>query len=214
MDSRVRRIWRFRGPRCRPTRSLAFLGPMVITLLVLLVLALLGAFVLLLPRLLRVELGALRNQASAELAARNNDVDRQLRAVVETMDRRLGELDTKVDRRLETAGKTTTQIHERLGEVTKATAEMIDRAKDLGRLEQALRPPKARGGFGELLLENLLHDRLPPDAYDLQYTFSGDDLHRVPAGDRPRPQGNADRAQRAGRHGVLRRAADRLHPLP
>src|SRR6266550_1165738 len=61
----------------------------------------------------------------------------------------------------------------RLGEVTKATAEMIDRAKDLGRLEQALRPPKARGGFGELLLENLLRDRLPPDAYDLQYTFSG-----------------------------------------
>ena len=65
----------------------------------------------------------------------------------------------------------TTQIHERLGEVTKATAEMIERAKDLGRLEQALRPPKARGGFGELLLENLLRDRLPPDAYEMQYTF-------------------------------------------
>ena len=145
---------------------------MVITLLVLVVLALLGAFVLLLPRLLRVELGALRNQASAELAARNADVDRRLDAVVETMDRRLGELDTKVDRRLATAGQTTTQIHERLGEVTKATAEMIDRAKELGRLEQALRPPKARGGFGELLLENLLRDRLPPDAYALQYTFS------------------------------------------
>ena len=48
---------------------------------------------------------------------------------------------------------------------------MIARAKDLGRLEQALRPPKARGGFGELLLENLLRDRLPPSAYELQFTF-------------------------------------------
>jgi DNA recombination protein RmuC len=48
---------------------------------------------------------------------------------------------------------------------------MIARAQDLARLEQALRPPKARGGFGELLLENLLRDRLPPDAYELQYTF-------------------------------------------
>src|SRR5260370_22550074 len=143
---------------------------MLIVLLI--VVVALAAGIVLLPRFLRGELGALRTQAAAELEARNNDVDRQLRAVVETMDRRLGELDTKVDRRLETAGKTTMQIHERLGEVTKATAEMIDRAKDLGRLEQALRPPKARGGFGELLLENLLRDRLPPDAYDLQDTFS------------------------------------------
>jgi DNA recombination protein RmuC len=144
---------------------------MVIGVLIVVALALLGA-ALLLPRLLRGELGALREQAAHELSARNADVDRRLQAVVETMDRRLSELDTKVDRRLATAGQTTTQIHERLGEVTKATAEMIARAKELGRLEQALRPPKARGGFGELLLENLLRDRLPPDAYELQYSFS------------------------------------------
>ena len=144
---------------------------MAIAVLIVLAAAVLAALVVL-PRLLRGELGALREQSGSELAARNAEVDRRLQAVVETMDRRLGELDTKVDRRLATAGNTTTQIHERLGEVTKATAEMIARAKDLGRLEQALRPPKARGGFGELLLENLLRDRLPPDAYDLQYTFS------------------------------------------
>jgi DNA recombination protein RmuC len=52
---------------------------------------------------------------------------------------------------------------------------MLERARDLAKLEHALRPPKARGGFGELLLGNLLRDRLPPDAYELQYGFSTGD---------------------------------------
>ena len=50
---------------------------------------------------------------------------------------------------------------------------MLERARDLARLEQALRPPKARGGFGELLLGNLLADTFPPDKYELQFGFKG-----------------------------------------
>ena len=103
----------------------------------------------------------------------------------QTLNTRLTELDTKVDGRLAATTQTTTQIHERLGEVTKATETMIARAQDLARLEQALRPPKARGGFGELLLENLLRDRLPPDAYAMQHTFAtGDRVDAVIRADR------------------------------
>ena len=124
-------------------------------------------------RLVRSELSSLRADSGTQLAERNAEVDRRLHALVETMDRRLSQLDTKVDRRLESASRTTTQIHERLGKVDEATAQMLERAKDLARLEQALRPPKARGGLGELLLANLLRDRLPHDAYELQYGFKG-----------------------------------------
>jgi DNA recombination protein RmuC len=134
-----------------------------------------------LTRLLR----DLRADWSSQLAERTAEVDRRLLGVTETMDRRLGELDTKVDRRLESAGQTTNKIHERLGKVDEATTQMLERAKDLARLEQALRPPKARGGFGELLLENLLRDRLPPTAYEVQYTFdSGDRVDAVVRVDR------------------------------
>jgi DNA recombination protein RmuC len=111
-------------------------------------------------RLLRVELAALRSESAHHLAERNAEVDRRLEAMTATM-----------DRRLETATKTTSAIHQQLGQLGQANAEILARANDLKKLEQALRPPKARGGFGELLLANLLRDRLPPDAYTLQHGF-------------------------------------------
>src|SRR5690349_22737950 len=107
------------------------------------------------------------------LAVRNREVDGRLEGITATMDRRLGELDTKVDRRLEQASKQTNEIHKQLGEVGQATSQMAEQAKELSQLQQILRPPKARGGFGELLLENLLRDRLPAGAYEIQYGFTG-----------------------------------------
>jgi DNA recombination protein RmuC len=130
----------------------------------------------------------LRTDWGSQLAERTAEVDRRLIGVTETMDRRLAELDTKVDRRLENATHTTNKIHERLGKVDEATTQMLERAKELARLEQALRPPKARGGFGELLLENLLRDRLPPSAYQMQHTFdSGERVDALVTVDRSIP---------------------------
>ncbi|HMB18033.1 MAG TPA: DNA recombination protein RmuC [Gaiellaceae bacterium] len=111
-------------------------------------------------RILRGELDWLRAESARQLADRNADVDRRLEAMTATM-----------DRRLETTTKTTSAIHHQLGQLGQANAEILARANDLKKLEQALRPPKARGGFGELLLGNLLRDRLPADAYELQYGF-------------------------------------------
>ena len=131
----------------------------MLVLLVLLagVLAVAAARVL---RLLRGELQALRVDAAQQLTERNAEVDRRLEAMTATM-----------DRRLETTTKTTTAIHQQLGQLGQANAEILARANDLKKLEQALRPPKARGGFGELLLENLLRDRLPHDSFQVQYGF-------------------------------------------
>ena len=144
---------------------------MVVLGLIVVLAAVAGAAVVIL-RAVRTEIGALRDASGSQLAERNAEVDRRLQALGETMDRRLGALDDRVDRRLESATKTTSAIHERLGKVDEATTQMLERAKELGRLEQALRPPKARGGFGELLLENLLRDRLPPSAFEIQHTFA------------------------------------------
>jgi DNA recombination protein RmuC len=134
---------------------------MWIALLILLGFAALAAGGLWLLGKLRVELGALRADSGAQLAERNAEVDRRLEAMTSTL-----------DRRLEGTAQTAGDIQRRLGELGRANEEILARANDLKRLEQALRPPKARGGFGELLLENLLRDRLPPTAFALQYGFS------------------------------------------
>jgi DNA recombination protein RmuC len=152
--------------------------------LILVVLAACASLVAWLTRALQ----AFRIQADGALTARNADVERRLQGLTETMDRRLGELDSKVDRRLEHASKQTNAIHKQLGDVGRATTLLAEQAKDLGQLQQVLRPPKARGGFGELLLGNLLRDRLPPEAYSLQYGFkSGERVDAVIRVDRLAP---------------------------
>src|ERR687887_2015911 len=150
----------------------------------LLVLGAIGALAVWLTR----ALDGFRQNADAGLAERNAEVERRLQGITETMDRRLGELDTKVDRRLEHASKQTNAIHKQLGDVGRATTLLAEQAKELGQLQQVLRPPKARGGFGELLLGNLLRDRLPADAYQLQYGFkSGERVDAVIRVDRLAP---------------------------
>ena len=137
-----------------------------------------------LVRLLRTELGQLklesgaqlaelRTESAAQLAARATEVDRRLEAFTAAVDRRIAEFDQRVDRRLESSTRTATEIHQQLGKLGETSTQMLDRANDLRRLEQALRPPKARGGFGELLLANLLADTFPPDKFELQYGFKG-----------------------------------------
>ncbi|MDQ3067248.1 MAG: DNA recombination protein RmuC [Actinomycetota bacterium] len=145
---------------------------MVTLIAIVLVAAALAAAGVWLARALRSELGGTMQQ-----------LDGTLDGIEARLDRRLGELDAKVDRRLEgldgrllttqrNAGETATQIAEKLARVEAGTKSMLERANDLKRLEQALRPPKARGGFGELLLANLLADMLPSSAYALQFGFS------------------------------------------
>lgn len=145
---------------------------MVTLALVLLVAAALAAGGVVLARALQAQLGGSLGR-----------LDGTLGELESRLDRRLGELDAKVDRRLEgldtrllttqrNAGETATQISEKLARVEQGTKSMLERANDLKRLEQALRPPKARGGFGELLLANLLADMLPSSAYALQHGFA------------------------------------------
>ena len=114
------------------------------------------------------------------LEQRFGGIEERLGGIEDRVHNRLEGLDTRLLSAQQSTGQQTTQIVEKLARVEGTTAQMLEKAADLSRLEQLLRPPKARGGFGELLLENLLRDRLPPSAYEVQHTFkSGERVDAV-----------------------------------
>jgi len=67
-------------------------------------------------------------------------------------------------------------VRERLGELTKRTKDIEEVGKSIASLQEAMRAPKFRGGFGELGLERLLVDSLPPDSYSLQHKFRNGEI--------------------------------------
>ena len=62
-------------------------------------------------------------------------------------------------------------IFETLGDVKRATTTVADQAREFTSLQDLLRAPKARGGIGEAMLEELLRQVLPPQSYATQHRF-------------------------------------------
>jgi len=63
------------------------------------------------------------------------------------------------------------EVKESLGKLTQRAEQIQEVGKNISSLQDLLRAPKLRGGFGELLLGRLLADTLPRDNYSLQYRF-------------------------------------------
>lgn len=113
-------------------------------------------------------------------------VNAQLFQFSKTIDDRLNvssqvsaEAGRQFNERLDNAGRFWGELQKdlnfRLGQLGEANEKIFAVGKDLVALEQILRHPKMRGGFGEHLLEMLLSEMLPRDCFELQYTFKTND---------------------------------------
>lgn len=121
-------------------------------------------------------------QVGDRLAQLQSTVAMQLQQVTGEVGRRLQdgmalmqEVQKTMGQRLDEASRAVSEVHGQLGALGEATRRMEQVGRDIAGLEQILRAPKMRGGIGEVLLERLLAEILPPDAYRLQHGFrSGD----------------------------------------
>lgn len=85
---------------------------------------------------------------------------------------RLEGIDTRMTHTQSVSTDLAQNIFQTLGDVKAATTTVADQAREFTALQDLLRAPKARGGIGEAMLEELLRQVLPPQAYSTQHRFT------------------------------------------
>jgi DNA recombination protein RmuC len=122
--------------------------------------------------------GFLLARRGGQLGLAANLLDRRLDGMSKELDRRLVDLDRRLYLGLDTVQHAQAQatgvaadVRERVAVVSGIAQQVLESARDLGKLEDLLRPPQARGAFGEVLLEHLLAQGLPEGCWRTQYAF-------------------------------------------
>ncbi len=111
---------------------------------------------------------ALLRASVDELRVANAGAVAELRGELQ---RTLGATEQQLVTQTSATQRTLSDLSKQLGTLGEQSTRIGELAKDIGSLQDLLRAPKTRGGFGELMLERLLQDALPASAYEIQYTY-------------------------------------------
>jgi DNA recombination protein RmuC len=84
---------------------------------------------------------------------------------------RLEGIDSRMIATQSTSADLAQGIFDTLADVRRATSAVAEQAKEFTSLQDLLRAPGPRGGVGEAMLEELLRQVLPPQAYGIQHRF-------------------------------------------
>jgi DNA recombination protein RmuC len=110
--------------------------------------------------LLQAQVAELTRATTASVGELRGELQRTLTTAGEQMDSRGAATDRALN-----------ALAGQLGELSEKSQRIGDLAREVGSLHDLLKVPQPRGGFGELLLERLLADSLPAEAFGLQHSF-------------------------------------------
>lgn len=123
--------------------------------------------------LVRSQVAARATDPSArELHDVKEDLRRLNEQVTADLNRRLDGIEGRMAQTQDSNNRLAQGIFETLGDVRQATATVADQAREFTSLQELLRAPKARGGIGEAMLEELLRQILPPQGFSTQHRFA------------------------------------------
>ncbi|MCH8025370.1 MAG: DNA recombination protein RmuC [Chloroflexi bacterium] len=113
---------------------------------------------------LRAEMAQVVNTSQQAVLAHLNSSEARVNT-------RLDAVQSSVGQSLTATTETIGKIGEQLGGLNEAAKRIQAVGEDVSSLKDVLQPPKLRGGFGELLLEQLVKQVLPAGTYQTQYRF-------------------------------------------
>lgn len=137
--------------------------------------------------LMQQQVEALRSQLSESLGQSHllmqqqlGQVTQQVQSQMTAMSQQLQSTTGQIGNRLDNAARAVGEVRQNLGELSRATQQVLDVGKDIAGLQEILRAPKLRGSLGELFLAELLAQILPPSHFTLQHRFrSGEAVDAV-----------------------------------
>ena len=100
-------------------------------------------------------------------------IQQEMNALRDQMSNSLSQNTGTINQRLDNAAKLYGELRNQLGQLSQANAQIQAMVKDVSSLQDILRPPKLRGGMGEVLLENLLGEILPTGTLQPAVPFPG-----------------------------------------
>lgn len=111
------------------------------------------------------------SQISEQLNNQINTISTQVNQRLFESSKILQETNQSIGNRLDSTAQIISRVDSSLGKLYESNQQIFTVGKDISKLSDLLRAPSFRGGIGELMLENLLHDILPVQNYELKHKF-------------------------------------------
>jgi len=114
----------------------------------------------------------MRQQLALALSQQAETVQRVERSLREQEQALSKVVDERLDRTEKATGQIVTDLRERLARIDEAQKKIGELSTQVVSLQEVLSNKQARGAFGEVQLNDLVQNALPPSAYEFQSTLS------------------------------------------